>query len=378
MPFETTLEIDCGENGKLPFNSLEDIENWNRKEGEHWQWLGPLKQSTEAMRLRSRELFKEIHLNIDKSKNGQEISGLRRIIEERYSEPRWILSSSQKGQFIGTLQEKYGDELASGALAQFLNIRENHPTPQQPVGRVLAELYCDGITPDRNVKASNDAFLEAINNAAETTKGLENTLEAMKQSHAAIKTNFEDMTEEHKQAHTTKISEHEKRMKSIEESFSVKMEMRAPVDYWISKSNDHRFLSISFGIALLLFGFGGAAGLMCYTGNYFPDLSETHNDGYIHPMMIRHLSMTIVFATAWIWATRVFARMFFSNVHLKTDADERVVMIKTYISMYDDKKLDDKEDRHLVLESIFRHGVTGIVTDDAAPAHLQITTKGTS
>ena len=36
---------------------------------------------------------------------------------------------------------------------------------------------------------------------------------------------------------------------------------------------------------------------------------------------------------AWVWILRITARVFFSQMHLWSDAAERVVMIDTYLAM---------------------------------------------
>lgn len=59
-------------------------------------------------------------------------------------------------------------------------------------------------------------------------------------------------------------------------------------------------------------------------------------------------------------------RLYLSEHHLSVDADERAVMAKTYLALVNEDKAD-KEDRHIVLETLFRHSTDGIVKDDASP-----------
>lgn len=63
--------------------------------------------------------------------------------------------------------------------------------------------------------------------------------------------------------------------------------------------------------------------------------------------------------------------LFLSQIHLHTDANERIVMIKAYLSLQAGGHTLDQEDKKLILQAIFRHVPAGLVKDDAAPGGLQ-------
>jgi hypothetical protein len=74
-----------------------------------------------------------------------------------------------------------------------------------------------------------------------------------------------------------------------------------------------------------------------------------------------------VLLTFAFWFERIFVRLLLSQVHLYTDASERVVMAKTYIALLREGQGMKDEDRRLILQALFRPAVTGIVKDDAIP-----------
>jgi hypothetical protein len=57
-----------------------------------------------------------------------------------------------------------------------------------------------------------------------------------------------------------------------------------------------------------------------------------------------------------------------SNVHLRTDAEERVTMANTYLSfLRNEADALNEDSRRLILDALFRSSATGIVKDDGMP-----------
>lgn len=142
------------------------------------------------------------------------------------------------------------------------------------------------------------------------------------------------------------------------------MEIKAPVDYWRKKKTKHLQekkkyslwlagfvpLSLAFTVVLIL----GFPAIMMWIG---------------YPQDVWHyiaIPLLLVWTTTIFWAGRVLVRLFLSEHHLAGDAEERAVMAQTYLALVNEDKAD-KEDRHIVLETLFRHSTDGIVKDDAAP-----------
>ena len=71
-----------------------------------------------------------------------------------------------------------------------------------------------------------------------------------------------------------------------------------------------------------------------------------------------------------VWGVRLVVRMFLSHLHLASDAAERVVMTRTYLSLLEGDRLSSKEDRQLILQALFRPASDGIVKDEGVPFSL--------
>jgi hypothetical protein len=81
---------------------------------------------------------------------------------------------------------------------------------------------------------------------------------------------------------------------------------------------------------------------------------------------LKFAAIGAITATIALWAGRVLLRIFLSERHLATDAEERVTMVKTYLALTNEGKIAEA-DRALVLAPLFRSAADGIVKDDSAP-----------
>ena len=86
--------------------------------------------------------------------------------------------------------------------------------------------------------------------------------------------------------------------------------------------------------------------------------------------------LLMIFATSSIfWIIRITVKIALSNLHLSEDAHERVVMIYTYLSFVQKGQLDDeKEDKKLILSSLFRPSNIGIIQDESSVTITDIIT----
>jgi len=166
------------------------------------------------------------------------------------------------------------------------------------------------------------------------------------------------------QSAQTAISELVDRTKSDVESFAEahKSEIYAtePVKFWELKTSYHRERFnvwwrwlIGVAIASVL-----AIGYSWYW--LFKDQAE------IQPWRI---GLFVTTGTVIIVVLRLLSRITMSHIHLASDADERVVMMKTYISLAHERELD-KSQRQLMLQALFRPSTTSLVKEDAVPASM--------
>ena len=74
----------------------------------------------------------------------------------------------------------------------------------------------------------------------------------------------------------------------------------------------------------------------------------------------------ILFTTMGIWFIRIMIKITLSNYHLSVDANERVIMLKTYLSLIKDGNGYDENDKKVILDNIFRPTNFGIIKDETS------------
>ena len=87
--------------------------------------------------------------------------------------------------------------------------------------------------------------------------------------------------------------------------------------------------------------------------------------------VVASLELSLAFAGAvllLLWPLRVIARLFLSNMHLRTEALERVTMANTFLSLLRSEKEFPPDERKLLLEALFRPTSIGLVQEDGAPS----------
>ncbi|MEW6550521.1 MAG: DUF6161 domain-containing protein [Campylobacterota bacterium] len=83
--------------------------------------------------------------------------------------------------------------------------------------------------------------------------------------------------------------------------------------------------------------------------------------------------LMIFASSSAFWIIRITVKIALSNLHLSEDAHERVVMIQTYLSFVKEGQID-KNDKKLILSSLFRPSNIGIIKDESSVTVADIIT----
>lgn len=157
------------------------------------------------------------------------------------------------------------------------------------------------------------------------------------------------------------VAAHKAEMEQLRKTFREEIALRAPAEYWNSKRNGHFWWTIIWGgISFVAIG--------CATwwlGTQIHDLLGNVEPGGA-PEYWR-VAMLLLVGVFGVWAIRLVVRIFLSHMHLSADSAERVVMLRTYLSLLEGDRLSSKEDRQLILQALFRPASDGIVKDEGLP-----------
>lgn len=155
-----------------------------------------------------------------------------------------------------------------------------------------------------------------------------------------------------------------KKINDTDQRFKSDLALKPAYKYWSRKAVKHRKKAKH-----ILWGLIIAASLIFWAlGNLLKTLLQSHATmgqfGETRSFLILAISLSLT--TMLFWGARIATRIYLGNVHLANDADERAILIHTYLALNVSGQARD-EDRALVLSTVFRPSTDGVVKDDAAP-----------
>lgn len=185
--------------------------------------------------------------------------------------------------------------------------------------------------------------------------------DAIATAHEVQRKRFGEFLEFSESAQRDALEKHTQEMLALRRSFREEMTLRGPVEYWQTKATSHETKAKD----LMLWMFGSMAGLAGVIGLLAIWVFTTLDDKG-HPDAWK-MAILILLAVMGVWAVRLVVRMFLSHTHLATDAEERVTMVKTYLSLLEADKMPSDDDRKLVLAPLFRPATDGLIKDEGLP-----------
>jgi len=390
---EPLFTLDLLENGgAFQPTTIDEASAWIQREQPFWSWLTSRSYGNHDSRLRHAigQLNAALnhanrarkHKESDEQQFAAEVAGMRSRLEDAYIQCKLPHSSSPLANRIDAYRQEAGDKSASFFAAVFVPPDPGHHFQPQELSewRGLVEALIDRFqlssAPKKGRKQAAEQSFEQLRTKVESLLGEKTTAyDALHREYAALAESvrgtadsqakaFAAAQEQRNSDFETLVNEHKQAMENLRKTFREEIALRAPAEYWETKRKRH--FRMSWITGLLSFGSIGAAagGLICL----IHDLVRTTPAG-AQPDTWR-IAMVVLVGVFALWAARLIVRMFLSHLHLLTDAAERVVMVKTYLSLLEGDRLASKEDRQLILNALFRPAADGIVKDEGIPPSM--------
>jgi hypothetical protein len=282
-------------------------------------------------------------------------------------------TESADAQFVFGLRETRTNTIAGYALSQLMGQGISFNTADAIEGVFLALQYKRGIPETVDAQRKE---LETLKRGWATRfgkqhqeikeKGEELTAEIAEHEQVFVSINnkliaFYETEEERFAALYKKVEEELSEIKRI---YDEKLALQSSVAYWKEKRSHHSNVMLGIGIATLVLGLG-TMGVFMYKA------SELVNET-ITQVPLAKLSILLAVSTAGIWLTRLCTKIFVSNLHLRTDADERVTMIQTYLALLREGNGPKEDDLQLILSSLFRPTSTGFIKEDGPAGFFEL------
>lgn len=152
--------------------------------------------------------------------------------------------------------------------------------------------------------------------------------------------------------------------------------------FWQDKSDRHeKYYWIYGGVSIVL-----TISLLCFfywflsanfnhvDFSYFKDINQTDTNktayaqiGFWEKFAVNKIwiyTFIVVAMSMGIWLARIAVKLTLSNYHIFVDANERVVMIKTYIALVKQGAGLDNNDRTTIFNALFRSTAFGAINDE--------------
>ncbi|ABB73990.1 hypothetical protein SAMN05216403_10354 [Nitrosospira multiformis ATCC 25196] len=275
-----------------------------------------------------------------------------------------LLSSSSEMEFIFGLRRRRSDLVAAYALC-FLMDLDVPSTNDATEGMFWVLRYREGSTATVESQAHalealaakwNASFQEQRSKNQEAADNQNNSLATLIGEVKSLKREASVLLNQQSTDYESHKNQLEVDLKSIKTAFSSELGLKEPVNYWQAKLRYHRWVLCCMAVVTL---FVAGAAIYCFICAAY---QFSHAD--IGRIPLLHLSILFAISTAGIWLTRICSKIFISNLHLRTDAHERVTMCKTYLALLAIDKGITETDRQLMLQTLFRPSSTGFIKED--------------
>lgn len=357
--------LDFGtQNGNLGPMTLGELREWLSQEKDKWEWLKSIARSEPSahpLRLHLHKQWGEIDRALTSASASSEaddkvIESVVRASEAVYSQNRVIRSGSPRGSFILELAQV--DPAAASAAASFMiGLKVQSDSAKALEGALRAVQFDQGVVSNIEHERQALASLRAEWVARFVTQGEEVTT-LLARAEALV----EKVKEQGRQRGVEFqrfVEKAEGDKNAIEKTYKEHMALKAPVEYWREKAEEHGKRAGWLGAAVVIaFALGGFA-LFSVVQKF---LVEPGGD----PGSWK-LAVVAVFTALGIWVIQILVRLLLSDLHQAADARERVTMARTFLSMMSEGKMDGEAGRSVVLQALFRGTQTGLVRDEVAP-----------
>ncbi|SRR6266404_3588960 len=370
---------------QLEFASPEALRAWSRDTFNYWQWITGVPSPFQSIVTRSLQNFnnqlEQVAGEWTQNKNNADYvktlsQKIASIFTQNFSPPLVIPPNSPASAFINSVREKSGDAAAPGAYTFLVRAgagASNFPQPEFFRGFIDGFLFKNDIdwtakSHQEVLDALKKTYAENIAQQNERARELENRNNGLNQGFESTLTEKKEALDKLHEGQTAEfrslIEKHETDLKALIETYDQKLALQKPVAYWEKKEKYHSRFSKVFGFVALFVGITLLVGMGLLIHWIFGDLKTGQSP--------EHWQIGILAAGAFfaVWCLRILLRLFFSHVHLASDAAERRTMILTYLALAREGAEVGPEDRKLILQHLFRTAADGLVRDDATPPSI--------
>ena len=384
LEIKEAIEVSLGnEGGTHVFDSLQGLTDWLEKEQAFWSWLrsdswtplgneknqilnhvnttfyNPVSQQlSRARTIKERPQQKDSEMNLKEC-----FDAIIATFKDYFENKHGIYSASPKGKFLEKLRTEQGEAVMVMACGFMFRLSWNFNSLNGQLGALSAFLFESGL---KDRATSEKLSLEEMRLSWQGVfQAFEKDLKSESEKHKQLNSDAGTLLDTQKQNFDKLVAAIKEEWQKLKTTYDAELAIRAPVLYWKQKAKSH--LALSWVFAVLSIAVGGTIIFLIFreVKELITAPAGIANADQWHPEYWR-LGILVASVLFGVWIVRIIVRLFLSNVHLHTDAKERIVMVQTYLALIRRAKIS-KEDERLILETLFRPAKTGIMKDDGVP-----------
>ncbi|PCJ15471.1 MAG: hypothetical protein COB02_18010 [Candidatus Cloacimonadota bacterium] len=374
------------------FNTPEEFETWAIKELQQWDWL----QNIQAPHPKSPNFIVQQNYIRFKQQLDPLINNLKQYLDSpqqlencKKSIINLLTNPNQHNQIIFS-QSKIGlisqeiaikdSTVATGFLAYFIVQKSTHLpiiTLGSFDGSVIGSLIenKEYLTIDNKPEQMGNllkSWDKTLDNLGEKYKSeldtLSNTNDDLIKQISKLKQTNEKNNKLQASTIETLINDTTSKLEDLTEVYNEKLSLQSSVRYWKNQTKRYNLSCWIYGICSII-----SAILTVFLFWYF---SSKYLNVTFSKLVIWHLSIVIASSLFCIWITKTLVHMYTSNDYLKTDANERVTMINTYLALLRSKTdAIDKEHKTIILNTLFRPSTGAMLKEDNPATTIEAITK---
>ena len=386
------IEVSLGKNGGTKvFESIQELETWFNQESAFWSWLKQQQPYSEAKQtawntyaqffdgfpqhLREAKNIKRTAESTNQTPQFKDcFANIQSLFKQCYEQRRCVLSATPFAKFVSQLRSEEGDGIAAAALVYSMRVQMNLNQFENFKGAMIAFTFDAGI---RERKTNESQALEEMRLDWEKKfQTFRDVLQTETDTHKKLNADGGQLISKQDATHKELLAKQEtalndlvakakKDWADLNKTYDDALAVRSPVNYWTKKAKSHLVMAWIYAVVSA----GAAAASLCFLIPEIKSMMEIpkgiQEPDKWHPEYWR-LAVLIASGLFCVWVIRILVRLLLSNIHLLTDARERVTMVQTYLALLRRGKIKDDE-RMFILQTLFRPTPTGIVKDDAVP-----------
>lgn len=398
------IEINFGEHAgrKRSFKTANEVLTYIRSQREAWSshplFQGEGRQSNRNEFGAIRQPWSNLETSVGDhlSRHPEQHDQIPRIIHSNANLPKAFSVDSNIGKVIADIAQEAGTPQAAGALKFFLANDSEQVIQQmsklQIAGVIELQQRLSGLSSKsittarnaaRNMMASlSDDVAKHRQELAEQEQIHATRLEELVEQGERQKTDIEEWRSATEASIAEIRSEWDRRFHETYDQFTEKLRIEAPVKLWNDRAATHQeaarvwqrvsILAAIVGMGLAaLFAWGALSLAAWLFADAFVVAKGAPLPSGLRPTwqyeVIFASGATLLYLTVFFWVMRIVVRMYMTEHHLAIDATSRASMAETYLALIKEAAATD-QDRAIVLASLFRPIVDGIVKDDGLPA----------